>query len=128
MPSFVNKIGKLFKKQETYKPSDAKKSGPKKPKTQGDAQNAPNRRKKPQGQKGRPQGGQRPPQKNRPANPSAKLRAGKPSKPWNPDSFKVEPEEGKTRFHDIDLPEEIMHAVDDLKFKYCTPIQAKSSR
>jgi ATP-dependent RNA helicase RhlB len=114
MPSFVNKIGKLFKKQETYKPSDSKKSGAKKPKTQAAAQDASDR--KPQGQKGRPQG-QRPPRK-----PQAPK---KPSKPWTPDSFKVEPEEGKTRFHDIDLPDDIMHAIDDLEFKYCTPIQAE---
>jgi len=115
MPSFVKQIGKLFKKQETYKPSQSKKPGPKKPQSQPDG-DAPQRRRRPQSQKGRPQG-QRPPQKKR----SAK----KPSKPWNPDSFKVEPEEGKTRFHDIDLPDDIMHAIDDLEFKYCTPIQAE---
>ncbi|MFN2350527.1 MAG: DEAD/DEAH box helicase [Kiritimatiellia bacterium] len=34
------------------------------------------------------------------------------------------PEEGKTRFHDLPLPTEIMHAVADLKFAYCTPVQA----
>ncbi len=114
MPSFINKIGKLFKKQETYKPSDAQKPAAKTPKEQADQP----RSKKPQEQKSRPQNqGQRPPQKKRPAK--------KPSKPWDPASFKVEPEEGKTRFHDIDLPAEIMHAVDDLKFKYCTPIQAE---
>ncbi|MBM2845170.1 MAG: box helicase domain protein [Bacteroidetes bacterium] len=32
--------------------------------------------------------------------------------------------EGKTRFHDFDLPEEIMHAIADLGFQYCTPVQA----
>ena len=30
------------------------------------------------------------------------------------------------RFHDVDLPREVMHAVADLGFRYCTPIQAKS--
>jgi len=115
MPSFINKIGKLFKKQETYKPSNSTKSGakkaaPKKPKTQAEAKSTPSHRKK-------PQGGQRPQRK-----PQASK---KPSKPWNPESFNVKPEEGKTRFHDIDLPDEIMHAIDDLKFKYCTPIQAE---
>ena len=34
------------------------------------------------------------------------------------------PVEGKTRFHDLDLPDEIMHAVDDLGFQFCTPVQA----
>ncbi len=45
---------------------------------------------------------------------------------WDAASFTVEPEEGKKRFHDFDLPSEIMHAVADLGFKYCTPIQAGS--
>ena len=30
------------------------------------------------------------------------------------------------RFHDFDLPAEIMHAIADLGFQYCTPIQAAS--
>ena len=45
---------------------------------------------------------------------------------WDPASFAVTPEEGKSRFHDFDLPSEIMHAVADLNFQYCTPIQAES--
>ncbi|QHI69234.1 DEAD/DEAH box helicase [Tichowtungia aerotolerans] len=115
MPSFITKIGKLFRKQETYKPSQSKKTGAKKSKSQpkqepkqGDAP----RRRKPQAQKNRPQ--------------QQKQRAPKkPAKPWDPASFQVEPEEGKTRFHDLDLPQEIMHAIADLNFKYCTPIQAE---
>ncbi|MCG8686075.1 MAG: DEAD/DEAH box helicase, partial [Desulfobacterales bacterium] len=34
-------------------------------------------------------------------------------------------EEGKTRFHDLNLPLGLMHAVCDLGFKYCTDIQAQ---
>ena len=45
---------------------------------------------------------------------------------WSLDSYKVDAAEGKKRFHDFDLPSEIMHAVADLKFEYCTPIQALS--
>jgi ATP-dependent RNA helicase RhlB len=45
---------------------------------------------------------------------------------WDLSSFAVTPEEGKSRFHDFDLPVEIMHAVSDLDFSYCTPIQADS--
>ncbi|MGH1365140.1 MAG: DEAD/DEAH box helicase [Calditrichia bacterium] len=45
--------------------------------------------------------------------------------PWDPSSFKVEPQDGKTRFHDLDLPENVMHAIADLGFGYCTPIQAE---
>lgn len=44
---------------------------------------------------------------------------------WDPAEFKVEPETGKTRFHDLNLPKEIMHAIYDLGFKYCTPIQSE---
>jgi len=32
--------------------------------------------------------------------------------------------EGKIKFHDLDLPEEIMRGINDLGFEYCTPIQA----
>ena len=45
---------------------------------------------------------------------------------WSLDSFVVEPCEGKKRFHDFDLPSEVMHGIADLGFKYCTEIQALS--
>ena len=45
---------------------------------------------------------------------------------WDPASFAVEPVEGKKRFHDFDLPGEVMHGIADLGFKYCTEIQAMS--
>jgi ATP-dependent RNA helicase RhlB len=45
-------------------------------------------------------------------------------KPWDPSLFQVPPKEGATRFQDLDLPVEIMHAIADLGFQYCTPIQA----
>ena len=35
------------------------------------------------------------------------------------------PVEGKTRFHDFDLPDQLLHAIFDLGFEYCTPIQAE---
>ena len=44
---------------------------------------------------------------------------------WEAAQFVVEPSEGKTRFQDLGLPPEIMHAIADLGFKYCTPIQAQ---
>ncbi len=43
---------------------------------------------------------------------------------WDLASFVVEPMEGKRRFHDFDLPSEVMHGIADLGFKYCTEIQA----
>jgi len=45
---------------------------------------------------------------------------------WSPDQFVVEPVEGKKRFHDFDLPSEVMHGIADLGFQYCTEIQALS--
>ena len=45
---------------------------------------------------------------------------------WKIDSFVVEPVEGKKRFHDFDLPSEVMHGIAELGFKYCTEIQALS--
>jgi ATP-dependent RNA helicase RhlB len=47
-----------------------------------------------------------------------------PDPVWSPDRFQVPPREGKTRFHDLDLPEPLMHAIADLGFEYCTDIQA----
>ncbi len=44
--------------------------------------------------------------------------------PWKLEDFVVEPMEGKTRFHDFPLAPELMHAIQDLGFPYCTPIQA----
>ena len=45
---------------------------------------------------------------------------------WTLDLFQVPEVEGKKRFHDFDLPAEIMHAVADKNFQYCTPIQEMS--
>ncbi|MBC3363123.1 ATP-dependent RNA helicase RhlB [Pseudomonas sp. SWRI154] len=44
---------------------------------------------------------------------------------WKLEDFVVEPQEGKTRFHDFKLAPELMHAIQDLGFPYCTPIQAQ---
>ncbi len=43
---------------------------------------------------------------------------------WTIEQFPVEPAEGKTRFQDLGLPSEVMHAIADLNFRYCTPVQA----
>ncbi len=45
---------------------------------------------------------------------------------WDPASYQVPEAEGKKRFVDFGLPGEILHAVADLGFQYCTPIQAQS--
>jgi len=48
-----------------------------------------------------------------------------PAVRWDPGLYQVSEETGKTRFHDLNLPDPILHAVADAKFKYCTPIQAE---
>ncbi len=45
---------------------------------------------------------------------------------WDVSSYQVPEAEGKKRFVDFGLPSEILHAVADLEFQYCTPIQAQS--
>ncbi len=45
---------------------------------------------------------------------------------WNISDFQVTAAEGKTRFQDLPLPLSIMHAIADLGFEYCTPIQAET--
>ena len=50
----------------------------------------------------------------------------KRKKSWNLDSFPVEPEAGKVRFHDFDIPLKVMRAIHDQKFTYCTAIQGKA--
>ena len=86
---------------------------------------------------GRPQRDSRPehrPQANAAAIPNARASAPsqppttaplQPATPWDPTSFQVPPEVGKKRFHDFALTPEIMHAIADLKFRYCTPIQGE---
>ena len=129
MPSFIEKIGKLFRKQETYRPSQPATgtkppAEPKKP----DAKHQP-KAEAPRKHSTTHRGGrnrkdaadvQKSPEKGaRPAAPR------KIAEPWDPASFQVEPKEGKTRFQDMNLPEAVLHAIADLNFQYCTPIQAE---
>lgn len=43
---------------------------------------------------------------------------------WTPKDYPVKEEEGKVRFADFHLSNSILHAIADLKYLYCTPIQA----
>ncbi|MFC1877728.1 ATP-dependent RNA helicase RhlB [Thermodesulfobacteriota bacterium] len=62
----------------------------------------------------------------RPAGSSATGASGTyPAENWDISRFKVAPLEGKTRFHDFDLPTPLFHAIFDLGFQYCTPIQTE---
>ncbi|MDF3129544.1 DEAD/DEAH box helicase [Kiritimatiellaeota bacterium B1221] len=44
---------------------------------------------------------------------------------WTPDQVKVAEVEGKMRFSEVGLADELLHAISDLKYEYCTPIQAE---
>jgi len=44
---------------------------------------------------------------------------------WTLDQFPVAEEPGRDRFHDFALPLPLMHAISDLGFHYCTPIQSE---
>ncbi|PCO05427.1 ATP-dependent RNA helicase RhlB [Microbulbifer flavimaris] len=48
------------------------------------------------------------------------------AKPWSLADFQVPEQEGKVRFHDLGLPDELMHAIQDLGFQYASPIQGQS--
>jgi len=68
--------------------------------------------------------------KQKPRPPAPKLDQGTPgpqpvSQVWTLKEFEVPEIEGRVRFHDFDLPEPVMHAIYDLGFQYCTPIQAE---
>ncbi|MBQ3034061.1 MAG: DEAD/DEAH box helicase [Deferribacterales bacterium] len=43
---------------------------------------------------------------------------------WSLDEFQVEAEEGKTRFHDLNIPKPIMRGIYEAGYKYATPIQS----
>ncbi|MGH1371404.1 MAG: ATP-dependent RNA helicase RhlB [Cellvibrionaceae bacterium] len=115
-------IGNLFRKISGGKQAPenpAAKSNPK-PKQGGKSSSrGQNAAKKSGGKDQHPHGGKRHHQRKR---KSPDL----PKKPWSVDEFVVAPEEGKTRFHDLDLPVELMHGIADLGFEYCSPIQAQS--
>lgn len=94
----IGLIKKLFNKQDAQKPPQ-KKAGQNKPAPKPKPKSAPSEKK-----------------------PQAK----KTVKPWDPAQFKVEPAEGKTRFHDLNLDARIMRGIFDLGFEYASPIQAES--
>ncbi len=47
---------------------------------------------------------------------------------WDAASYAVPAEEGKLRFSDLGLPTPVLHAIADLGFQYCTPIQQRVLR
>lgn len=104
--------------------SRSKQRDPKQEQTQLKREHPEQKREHPQqkrGQQHRDRRSSAPPRQQQEQAPAAPA---EPVEPWDPRSFVVPPAEGKTRFHDLDLPEELMHAIADLKFQYCTPVQA----
>ncbi|PLW83375.1 ATP-dependent RNA helicase RhlB [Kineobactrum sediminis] len=51
-------------------------------------------------------------------------RPGATNTAWSIDDFQVPEMAGKTRFHDLGLRDELMRAIADIGFEYCSPIQA----
>ncbi|MBB6522449.1 ATP-dependent RNA helicase RhlB [Pseudoteredinibacter isoporae] len=103
-------IGRLFKRKSAA-PEAEKTKAPKQEK-------APNKAAKAPAEKG----GEVKKSRNRRRKPKPK----KPAAPWDISQFQVEPAEGKTRFHDLNLNNDLMHGIADLGFQYCSPIQAQS--
>jgi ATP-dependent RNA helicase RhlB len=71
-----------------------------------------------------------PKQKTKPAPAAKSIPKAKPvtkklNETWSVAQFQVPVAEDKTRFHDLGLPDELMHAVAELGYQYCTPIQEK---
>ena len=80
-------------------------------------------------------GGVKKPHANQQTKPDSRTKGNQPKpvkakpsnkKPWTIDQYFVEPQEGKTRFHDLNLKSELLHGIADLKYEYCSDIQAES--
>ena len=122
------------RKTENRPKQSERKRHPRKPK-QGDRPEGEEQR--PQAErKPRPNGGRKPrPQGNKENRPQGerKPRPPKPAPqrppvdetPWDPSEFKVEPQEGKIRFHDLDLHPRLMRSIHALGWQYTTPIQGE---
>ena len=68
----------------------------------------------------------RPPRENpRTSRTHRRSKQGDTEGAWDISQFEIPVDKSKVRFHDLDLPPEIMHAIADQGFEYCTPIQAE---
>lgn len=63
--------------------------------------------------------------KNKSNKKHTKKNVSKENTEWQLSSFDVPETEGKTRFHDLSIPDVLMHGIYDLGFEYCSPIQAQ---
>ena len=64
------------------------------------------------------------PRQDHPKKGHAKPQAKAAAPSWDISRFEVPSADGKSRFHDFDLHPELMHAIQEMGFSYCTPIQA----
>ncbi|MBP7274923.1 MAG: DEAD/DEAH box helicase [Kiritimatiellae bacterium] len=62
----------------------------------------------------------------RPAFEPIEIPPREPDDAWDPSSYPVPPEEGKTRFAEFQLARPLLHAIADMGFQYATPIQVQS--
>ncbi|MDF7806921.1 DEAD/DEAH box helicase [Pontiellaceae bacterium B12219] len=89
-----------------------------------------NRKPRPEGNRNKPQR-ERKPRMERPADAAYTVTAGATERrvvedvPWDPESFNVEPQEGKIRFQDLDLHPKLMQSIHALGWQYATPIQGE---
>ena len=123
--SLTLKLKKLFKKQKSpipfteYSQAQQSKTEPQPPK--------PKKFKKPEKNKITKPEIKTQESRKKPTQESKKKPIKQPVKkkdPWTVSEYQVPEEDGKVRFHDLKLSNSIMHAIADLDFKYCTPIQA----
>lgn len=111
-----NLVNRMSGKDSAARKPDAASSGHGQPPRQ-----EPSHKAAPEGKKHTDRGNQNAGGKGKKSSRSRKPKAAAAS--WSLDDFVVEPKEGETRFHDLGLREELMHAIADLGFKYCSPIQ-----
>ncbi len=96
----------------------------------GKPRNEKSRKPRQQGErKPRPQG-ERKPREERPENqfkplPKQEAQPRAEETPWDASEFAIEPEEGKIRFHDLDLHPRLMRSIHALGWQHATPIQGE---
>ena len=73
----------------------------------------------------KPRRTKRPRTSQKPFKSPSKTEDGVSKDAWEIAQFQVPFCDGKLRFHDLELPVPLMHAIHDLGFQYCSPIQAE---
>ena len=119
--------------QEEWRPGRASQSRSEEKNRRSNASRKPRNSQKQGERKPRPEGSrtdERPPRKPRKPRPQGD-RPTRPKRPpvdespWDISEFKVEPQEGKVRFHDLELHPKLMRSIQALGWEYATPIQGQ---